>query len=164
MSDVAEIDDHQRVYHLRRAGHSFYDIGMFVGVSTEQAVEYYRKYMSEVRRHLDIDEHQMHVALELARLDELQAALWDDAVINKDLKAADEILKIMSQRAKYLGLEKIAPTPDKISQILLVTGSQREFIEALRAGQAGDPSANHGELVAGELLDDEGEEDGEEDP
>ena len=158
--DVAEIDDHQRVYHLRRAGHSFYDIGMFIGVSMEQAAEYYRVYMVEIQRHMGMEEHQMHVALELARLDELQSAFWDDAVINKDIKAADEILKIMSQRARYLGLEKIAPTPDKINQILLVTGSQREFIDALRAGQAG----NRGELVAGELLDDEGEKDAEEDP
>jgi len=45
--------------------------------------------------------------LDLERLDTLLAAVWDTA-IGGDLDAVDRALKIMQQRAKLLGLEKIA--------------------------------------------------------
>ena len=111
--------------------------------------------MTVLQSHLSIDEHQMHVSMELARLDEMQAAIWDEAVTNKDTKAIDTILKIMNQRAKYLGLEKITPTTNNIAQIMLVSGTQQDFIAALKAGQ----EAAQPEVLTGEVLDDENEED-----
>ena len=43
-------------------------------------------------------------ALELARLEALQAAIWDDATMGGDTRAARAILRISDQRVRLLGL------------------------------------------------------------
>ena len=48
-------------------------------------------------------------ALELHRLDQLQRALWDDAM-EGDVRAAEAILKIVDRRIRLLGL---APKPGR---------------------------------------------------
>ncbi len=50
-----------------------------------------------------VDDHR---ALELARLDALQVALWEKA-IDGDVKAAGMVLKIIEQRSRLLGLDKV---------------------------------------------------------
>ena len=52
-----------------------------------------------------------HRALELARLDALQVALWDDA-INGDVKAVNAVLRIIEQRSRLLGLDKPGSVAD----------------------------------------------------
>lgn len=49
-----------------------------------------------------VDDHR---ALELARLDALQVALWEKAM-NGDVKAAGMVLKLIEQRCRLLGLDK----------------------------------------------------------
>lgn len=49
-----------------------------------------------------VDEHR---AIELARLDALQAALWERAMTG-DVKAAGMVLRIIEQRSRLLGLDK----------------------------------------------------------
>lgn len=69
-------------------------------------------------------EHQVETvddlrALEVARLDALQAAYWDRAISGKDLRAAAFVLKILDRRAKMLGLYQTthaAPRGGKASQ------------------------------------------------
>ena len=48
-------------------------------------------------------------ALELARLDALQAAIWDDAM-RGDTRAASAILRIIDQRVRLLGLQALQRT------------------------------------------------------
>ena len=45
-----------------------------------------------------------HRALELARLDALQAPLWEKA-LSGDVKAANAVLRIIDQRVRLLGLD-----------------------------------------------------------
>ena len=47
-----------------------------------------------------------HRALELARLDTLQVPLWEKAM-DGDVKAAGMVLRIIEQRSRLLGLDKV---------------------------------------------------------
>ena len=49
-----------------------------------------------------VDEHR---ALEIARLDALQLAVWDHAMAG-DVKALNAVLRIIEQRSRLLGLDK----------------------------------------------------------
>ena len=53
-----------------------------------------------------VDQHR---ALELARLDALQASLWDRAEAG-DVKAVNAVLRIIDQRSRLLGLDKPGDT------------------------------------------------------
>ena len=59
-------------------------------------------------------------ALELVRLDRLQAALWDKAMTG-DTRAINGVTRIVGQRARLLGLYQAAPAhPDVTPQVLIV--------------------------------------------
>ena len=55
--------------------------------------------------HREAEAVQDHRALELVRLDALQASLWDDAV-GGDVKAVIAVLRIIELRSRLLGLDK----------------------------------------------------------
>ena len=55
--------------------------------------------------HREAEGVEGHRALELARLDALQVALWDDAV-GGDVKAVNAVLRIIEQRSRLLGLDR----------------------------------------------------------
>lgn len=58
----------------------------------------------------DVEDHR---ALEISRLDSLQAALWDQALAG-DLKAVGEVLKIVQARSRLLGPDR--PTMHPVGQ------------------------------------------------
>lgn len=84
----------------------------------------------------EVESIEVLLALELARLDRLFAAFFDDA-INGDVKSAEVCLKISIQRSKLLRLD--LPRPQLESSHVVVTGTREEFIGALREGQRGAP-------------------------
>jgi hypothetical protein len=95
-----------RVYELRIQGDTFEQIASEVGFSGPSgAWQAYQRIKSEWIFE-SVEEARQ---LELMRLDELQAAVWDRA-INGELPAAHCVLKIMDRRAKLLGLDK----PEKV--------------------------------------------------
>jgi hypothetical protein len=55
--------------------------------------------------HREAEAVEDHRALELARLDALQVALWGDA-LNGDVKAVIAVLRIIELRSRLLGLDK----------------------------------------------------------
>lgn len=137
MNELANyVPPDEQVYHLRRAGHSFSDITTLMGIERAEALLAYRAYMNKLAAEYSLEEREMHVNLEMARLDELQAAIWESAIAEKSVQKIDSILRIMGLRAKLLGFDKITPNPEAVRQIILVTGSQKEFIEALQQGRA----------------------------
>lgn len=77
-------------------------------------------------------------AEENARLDRLQGAIWG-AALGGDLKAVDQVLKLMDQRARLNGLN--APT-----RIMLSTTVRVEMEQAL---------ADLREIVEGEVIEDD---------
>jgi hypothetical protein len=108
-SEQADLDFKKRdarVYELRIQGHTFDQIAGEVGYSGPSgAWQAYQRIKSESIFE-SVDEARQ---LELMRLDEMQLAVWENA-INGDLPSANCVLKIMDRRAKLLGLDK----PEKI--------------------------------------------------
>lgn len=82
-------------------------------------------------------------ALELARLDGIQAAFYEDALAG-DIKAAEVVLKVIAARCRLLQLDRSGSIgqEDSAPRSVVVGGSKEEFIQALRSGSgySGSPS------------------------
>jgi hypothetical protein len=76
--------------------------------------------------------------MEIDRLDQLQSAVWRQAV-SGDLAAVDRALKVIQARAKLLGLEDM--TVNNITNnTVVIAGSGDDYVAALRA-YANTPAA-----------------------
>jgi hypothetical protein len=74
------------------------------------------------------------IRMELERLDMLQLVVWRQAR-QGDLKSIETVLKIMSQRAKYLGLDdgnKAEDDGDATKGVIVIGGDSEEYIEAIK--------------------------------
>jgi hypothetical protein len=130
--DVSKL---RQVYHLRKAGKSFQEIAEEIGEDDPIALAKANKYfMTELQAAYGQDERHMNAMLELDRLDELQAAWWENAKYDKD--SALVVLKIMQMRQKMLGLDLPDPTNGLVAQQVLVIGNDtKTWMEALQAGK-----------------------------
>lgn len=74
-------------------------------------------------------------ALELARLDEVQLAFWDQAT-SGDAKAAEVVLKVVAARCRLLQLHRgpLEPSGAASSPVVVVGGSKEQFVAALTTG------------------------------
>ena len=80
---------------------------------------------------LTTQERTFALGQEVMRLDRLQAALWEQAMLG-DPKSVDSVVKIIQTRAKITGLEQADPIVNK--QLVLVMGDKEEdYIAALKA-------------------------------
>lgn len=90
----------KKALDLRRAGWSFEDIAAEVGYANKgSAHRAVKQGIAAITRESATE----LIELELSRLDDLLAGLYEHAR-NGDLFAVDRALKIMDQRAKFLGL------------------------------------------------------------
>ncbi|MCA9241981.1 MAG: hypothetical protein KDA37_17340 [Planctomycetales bacterium] len=80
-----------------------------------------------------VDEHR---AIELARLDALQAALWERAMTG-DVKAAGMVLRIIEQRTRLLGLDK--PTVGCATQTLVMSPAESAVWKETQGRETGKP-------------------------
>jgi len=85
---------------LRSLGHSFREIAEMLNINTSTAYRRVQNALVAVPYEL-VDELR---TLEGLRLDELHAAIWENA-INGDLRAVDRVLSIMKRRAQLFGLD-----------------------------------------------------------
>jgi hypothetical protein len=135
------------VVELAAAGHSFDDIAERLGYANRSGpYRLYRKVLAD-RQDDAVAEHR---ALEMQRLDSLQAGLWDRAV-DGDVQAALAILKIIEQRCRLLGLEQPSRATRKASagpRSSVAPGHEEEYAAALAETQEG----NHGDVREGEKL------------
>jgi predicted transcriptional regulator len=109
-----------RAFALRKAGLSYRDIGAELGVSH---VIVYRDVQAAIKAFIDEarEHHTQIMAIEAARLDDLQRVMWEQAAMG-DRRAVDTVLKIMERRAKLLGLDtpvatkavNVTLTPDEL--------------------------------------------------
>lgn len=95
---------------LRAKGNSRDEIAAELDVHPVTAWRYIRDAIAELPR----EPAEEVKALELERLDAMQAALWPKA-LRGNVTAIDRVLKIMERRAKYLGLDEqtSAAPPDE---------------------------------------------------
>lgn len=97
---------------MRRAGHSYAHIAAELGYADRGHAH------RQVSKALDAVRSEPAEALrdmELARLDEMHAAVWDQAR-DGDLHALDRILRIMERRARLLGLDYSMRPHDRDAQ------------------------------------------------
>ena len=112
-----------RAFALRKAGLSYRDIGAELGVSH---VAVYRDVQATIKQFLDEarEHHAQIMAIEAARLDDLQRVMWEQAAMG-DRRAIETVLKIMERRAKLLGLDtpvatkqvNVTLTPDELAAV-----------------------------------------------
>ena len=128
-------DMERRVYHLKLAGYSFHDIAAELRITSAFAVACYRKHVMYAAKTFGGEDRQMIVQTELDRLETLQQPHWSLAA-QGDPKSTELVLKIMAHRMKLLGLDQMSATDKQdIARVLIVGGSQQEFIDALNAGR-----------------------------
>lgn len=102
-----------KAYELRKAGASMGVIAQRLNISKATVHKYIndtiKAYLEEAK-----EAHQSILAMELARLDDMQFSVWTKAR-SGDSKAIDTMLKIMERRSRLLGLDM--PTTNRQVQI-----------------------------------------------
>lgn len=125
----------RRVYHLKLGGMQFPEIAESLDITVDAAVMMYRNATVDAAKVYGGDERQIIIQTELDRLEMMHQTYWQNALMGERADA-EFVLKIMSHRMKLLGLDQLqAETKSQIAQVLVVGGSQQEFIEALNAGR-----------------------------
>lgn len=119
---IARRERDQRAVDMRRAGVSWDAIARALGYSdSSHAHKSFMVYMREYPRESIEDARQV----ELDRLDQLQAAIWQQCLASGSTNqhwAIDRMLKISDQRARLLGLN--APVRQEVSVITESTVDQ----------------------------------------
>ena len=131
----------KQALELRRAGWSFEDIATEVGYSNKgTAFKAVKTAIADITRESVTE----LLELELARLDDLMAGAYE-AARNGDLFAVDRVLKIIDQRAKFLGLYDRKPD-DTTAEVRAALTGFREGLKGLFTpddtyGQVSDDAA-----------------------
>lgn len=121
---------------LRRAGWSFEDIAAEVGYANKGTAH---KAVKQAIADITRESAKELLELELTRLDDLMAGAYEQAR-NGDLFAVDRVLKIIDQRAKFLGLYERKPEDPTAD----VKGALLDFAAGLKGLFDGD---NYGQVT-----------------
>jgi hypothetical protein len=100
------LDFERKAMDLRMAGWSYYAIGAKLGKTTTGAWAAVDRAVMKAEKLIAEDAKKLR-AIEVARLDEVHASKWPDAM-RGDNKSIEIVLKIMERRSKLQGLD--APT------------------------------------------------------
>lgn len=99
---IAGRENSLKALELRKAGKTFTAIGLELGISAMGAHKAVKRAMDELKELALVEAGEL-LALELERLDAIVAANWP-AMEKGDTKAAEIVIKTISERAKLLGL------------------------------------------------------------
>lgn len=126
----------EKAYALRMQGKSLSEIAEILEIPNYLDVD---RLLAERYKHeaafLSDTQRKSLLALETARLDALQDAVWPAAMMG-DPKSVDSCVKIIMARARITGLEQVDPVINK--NLVLVMGEKEEdYINALKAAGAG---------------------------
>lgn len=114
---------------MRQSGLDVYDIAQRLNIPLSQTRKALKAAASAVVDLVDDAGRVELLTMEVSRLDQLQRAVWNDAM-DGDTRAVAEAVKIIAQRAKLLGLEEA--TVDNRNQTIIVTGTSDEYIRSLK--------------------------------
>jgi len=145
--DPDVIDRERRVLELRRAGVTFDVIAQEVGYSNSSGA--YHAFHRALKRTLNNAGAEEMREVELDRLDRLQRFAWT-AAARGELKAIETVLRIMTRRARLLGLDM----PVKVEQEVTVWSGDasidREVQRLIQQLEAGSGSEGNLADTAGE--------------
>lgn len=122
-----------RAHQMRREGVAWWDIAEKLGITEHAAAALVSERIAAASELVDAGAKRMLLTMELDRLDQLQQAVWFDA-IGGDTKAVETCLKIIDKRSKLLGLEN-ATGQQVTNNTIVVPGNTVEYVAALRAVQ-----------------------------
>lgn len=120
-----------RAHRMRREGVAWWDIAENLGVTEHVASRLVSERIAAAAELVDHGQRRELLTMEIDRLDQLQRAVWQDA-IGGDVRAVDTCLKIIDKRAKLLGLEN-AVGQTVTNNTIVVPGNNSEYIAALQA-------------------------------
>ncbi|MGN6610121.1 MAG: hypothetical protein ACTHMS_24325 [Jatrophihabitans sp.] len=86
------------------------------------------------------EQRRLAFRTELDRLEDLHAAYWPQA-LQGDVVAAHMVLKAAGLRMKLQGLDRPVPEDRTDGEVLVVAGTEAEYVEQLRAIASDDWSA-----------------------
>jgi hypothetical protein len=141
----AVFDPADEAHRLRIDGIPWSDIAISTGYASaavcQMAVTAFLQ-KAAVRR----TPEQQHAALQLEvdRLDTLQRGCWQAATTG-EVKSAQLALKIIVERAKLLGLDRVPE--DAQPQTIVIAGSEEEYIAGLKQVIAGSKSTPFGRML-----------------
>lgn len=135
-SELAKYDERDAaVYHLRRGGLSFPEIADRLDLSYSEVMTSYLAFQKKAIAEFGSEERKSMTMLEVDRLDTLQRAVWDQAMMG-DQKAIATVLQIINTRTKLLGLDQLTIQDTATLQNVLIIGeAQKDFIDALNNGR-----------------------------
>jgi len=90
--------------------------------------------------YLSTEERESMMAMEIARLDALQAAVWDSAMYG-EAKAVDTALKIIQTRVKVTGLDQVDTSTGQ-NTVLVIGGQQADYVQRLKELVESDDSTD----------------------
>lgn len=115
---------------LKKAGLSLEAIGQRLGISKAAAGKALHRGLAELRAETLVDAEELR-AIEAARLDQAQAAIWPRVLQGND-GAIDRFVRLSQRRAALLGLD----APTKVEQTIEEKTPPRAAMEAMLAGLA----------------------------
>jgi FAD/FMN-containing dehydrogenase len=115
---------------LKKAGKTYEEIRRALGISKGAAVKAVQRGLAEIKDETSRDAEE-HRAIESARLDTAQAAIWPQ-VMQGDLAAIDRFVRLSQRRAALLGLD----APTKVDATVEDKTPPRARLDALLDGLA----------------------------
>lgn len=135
MGEVVILDSGERIWHLKLAGMSFYEIANELDIPTAECVAKFRNFQKYLAQDISLEKREQMAHLEMARIDAIQYPQYM-AALGGDLKAAEFVLKAVALRARLAQLDSINPNAgENKTQILIAGGTKEDFLAALAQGR-----------------------------
>lgn len=131
-----------KAYTMRKSGKSWYEIGNELGLAHTDAKRLADEVIRAAADLVDVGTKQELLHMEVARLDDLQAAFYRDAMMG-DVDAARFVLTVIKERARLQRLDVDDSALTSVTAVV-VPASSEEYAEALRMIAAGGRS-DHGD-------------------
>jgi len=121
-----------KAYQLRVSGRSFSEIAEMLQLPDRtEAFQLLTQRFEYDAAFLGRQERKDILSMELLRLDALQAAVWDSAMMG-DPKSVDSALKVIQTRARITGIEQVDPVVNK-NLVLVMGEKEQDYIDQLKA-------------------------------
>jgi len=131
----------RNAFRMRLSGSTMFEISEQLGITEGAAAQVLSEGLRKAAMLVTEGARADLLTLEVSRLDALQAAVWP-AAMRGDARAVDSALKVIAQRAKYLGVD--AANVENVNQTLVISGSSGDYIAALKliaSGGAADEAS-----------------------
>jgi len=126
-------EEARKVFEMKLGGKLPSEIARELGIPDVQVLRMLTELFSFDASFLADQDRKLALGLELMRLEALQSAIWEQAMMG-DPKSVDSVVKIIQTRCKITGMEQADPVVNK--NLVLVMGEKEDdYIAALKATQ-----------------------------